>query len=387
MLLKEMIFDGRYPNLRVDPQWFEDRHPLEFLAKVEDPIALYRPSPEVIRAPTAPVLTVTLVLGTAHLTWSPSETDITEIRSYSIYRGIDGATPTLLLVCEVERDFLGGITGVESCTTTPSIALDDTGRVIDKVTVEDAPISYVDSAVTVGHTYCYYVTAQVLGNNQSVAQGPPSAASNTACVTIAAAAVQLYSAWSPWTTITPSGPYAPGLAAVQAGNPKPFVVVVAQLLSGDDPMFTYGGTNPVAKMGGSNGACWMYVFDLSAHPPATNVLNATNGNSNYTAATFYNVSSYQTHMSAMFPGLPFLDTYNPVPTGSCLVPACKAVHSSIPTISSSDPAALTQTTSADIFNNGTIIASFQFPTQVSVTSTCNSGPGPLDNIPSCLLSP
>lgn len=185
MLLRNMTFDGRYPNLRVDPAWWEGRHPLEFLAKVDDPIALYRPSPEVIFGPTAPVLTVVSSAGTAAVLWTPSQTDITEIRSYTIFRGQDGAPPTQLLVCNVLRDFLGGIIGVQNCTTTPSIPSDDdTGQVIDKVTVEDAPILYVDSAVTSGHTYCYYVTAQPMGNNQSVAQGPPSPASNTACVTV-----------------------------------------------------------------------------------------------------------------------------------------------------------------------------------------------------------
>lgn len=125
------------------------------------------------------------------LTWSPSETDITEIASYTIFRGVDGATPTLLLVCAVQRDFLGGIIGVEHCTTIPSIPHNDSGdsgSVYDKVTVHDAPVSYVDTTVTVGHTFCYYVTAQPMGNNQSVAQGPPSAPSNTTCVTVTATA-------------------------------------------------------------------------------------------------------------------------------------------------------------------------------------------------------
>jgi len=57
MLLKDMVFDGRYPNMRVDPAWYEAKHPQETLPRVEDPVALYRPSPEVIAAPTAPVIT------------------------------------------------------------------------------------------------------------------------------------------------------------------------------------------------------------------------------------------------------------------------------------------------------------------------------------------
>jgi hypothetical protein len=182
-LLKDLIPDGRYPNLRVLPDWFEPKPPQEFLPKVEDPIALYWPSPEVIAAPTAPVLTVTAGNLTANLTWTPAETDITEIVSYTIWRGVDGATPTSLIVCAVQRDFLGGIIGVANCTTIPTVPNDNTGPVVDKPGPEDAPISYVDSTLTVGHVYCYAVSAQPLGNNQSVGQGPPSPQSNTVCIT------------------------------------------------------------------------------------------------------------------------------------------------------------------------------------------------------------
>lgn len=187
MLLREMRFDGRYPNMRVDPEWYEDKHPQEFMPKVEDPVALYRPSVEVIAAPTAPVLVATLVGATANLTWTPAETNITEIAKYSINRSVDGGPLIPLIVCAVLRDFLGGIIGVQNCTTTPSIPHDDTssGSVYDKVTVEDAPITYIDSTVLPGHTYCYNVLATPMGNNQSVAQGPPSPTSNTACVTTA----------------------------------------------------------------------------------------------------------------------------------------------------------------------------------------------------------
>jgi hypothetical protein len=51
-----MVFDGRYPNMRVAPDWYEGKHPQEYLPKVDDPTALFRPAPEVILAPTAPVL-------------------------------------------------------------------------------------------------------------------------------------------------------------------------------------------------------------------------------------------------------------------------------------------------------------------------------------------
>lgn len=45
MLLKDMVRDGYQPNLLVDPAWYEPEHPLEDLQPVDDPVALYRPSP------------------------------------------------------------------------------------------------------------------------------------------------------------------------------------------------------------------------------------------------------------------------------------------------------------------------------------------------------
>lgn len=117
-----------------------------------------------------------------NLTWSPAESGITDIASYSIFRAVDGGASTLLINCPVLRDFLGGIIGVQNCTTVPNIPTnDDSGSVYDK-TVPDAPITYVDTAVSIGHQYCYQITAIPMGNNQAVAQGPPNN-SNVACTT------------------------------------------------------------------------------------------------------------------------------------------------------------------------------------------------------------
>jgi hypothetical protein len=54
MLLNDMVSDGYTRNLIVDPAWYDAPHPLESLPRVEDPIGLYRPAPEVSK-PTASV--------------------------------------------------------------------------------------------------------------------------------------------------------------------------------------------------------------------------------------------------------------------------------------------------------------------------------------------
>lgn len=125
-------------------------------------------------------------MGTATLTWSPAETDITEIATYQIFRNEDAGEYALLIECAVLRDMFGGIIGVQHCTTTASRD-DDTGQVVDKF-IEDAPVTYVDDTVQQGHAYCYYVLATPMGNNLYTGSGPPSAPSNVLCVTVLATA-------------------------------------------------------------------------------------------------------------------------------------------------------------------------------------------------------
>ena len=46
MLLRNMIADGYYPNLIVDPHWYEPKHPQEALPSLKDPVTLFRPAPD-----------------------------------------------------------------------------------------------------------------------------------------------------------------------------------------------------------------------------------------------------------------------------------------------------------------------------------------------------
>lgn len=109
------------------------------------------------------------------LTWQPSETNITEIKSYTIFRSEDGGEYAPLVVCAVLRDFLGGIRSIEHCTTTVPPADSDL------YLPDDAPVSYLDTSTLPGHTYCYYVTAQPMGNTIAHSSGSDSAPSNIAC--------------------------------------------------------------------------------------------------------------------------------------------------------------------------------------------------------------
>lgn len=182
MLLKDMVFDGRFPNMRVDPAWYEARHPQETLPRVEDPVALYRPSPEVIAAPTAPTLSGVLVANAPELSWIGADTEITEIASYDIFVSIDGAPQTHLVNLPVIKDQFDAVIGITGGTISPLPA--SPGNPYVKTTPDELiTYSYADVTAVAGHTYCYNVIANPQGNNQSTAQGPPSAPSNTVCLT------------------------------------------------------------------------------------------------------------------------------------------------------------------------------------------------------------
>jgi hypothetical protein len=47
MRYRDLVEDGHIPGLMVHPDWWEPRHPQEIPVTVTDPIALWRPSPEI----------------------------------------------------------------------------------------------------------------------------------------------------------------------------------------------------------------------------------------------------------------------------------------------------------------------------------------------------
>jgi len=111
-LLKELVFDGHMPNLRVHGSCYEPRHPQETLPRMDDPVALYRPAPENLNPPTAPVLSGVIAGLDGDLDWTASESDISQITHYELWRSAssEGGGFELIQTETVERDFLGGIT-------------------------------------------------------------------------------------------------------------------------------------------------------------------------------------------------------------------------------------------------------------------------------------
>jgi hypothetical protein len=83
----ESVFDGQTANLRVHKECYEPKHPQEFLPKVVDPIALWRPSPEWGGA--ASVVTAQLnEEGFVELSWTEAEIFNARFESYDVYRAV-----------------------------------------------------------------------------------------------------------------------------------------------------------------------------------------------------------------------------------------------------------------------------------------------------------
>lgn len=88
MRYRDLVEDGHVPGLLVSPDWWEPKHPQEIPVEVTDPVALYRPAPEISisagyadpenpaggAAPTTPSGAITGVTATA---MSGDETHVT----------------------------------------------------------------------------------------------------------------------------------------------------------------------------------------------------------------------------------------------------------------------------------------------------------------------
>jgi hypothetical protein len=86
-LLKELVMDGYYPNIRVCQGCYDPPQPQERLAVVSDPLALFKPAVDTVFI-SPPVLVANVVGVSVALTWSGFNGDV----SGDIYTGnyVDG---------------------------------------------------------------------------------------------------------------------------------------------------------------------------------------------------------------------------------------------------------------------------------------------------------
>lgn len=105
-LLRDLVFDGYYPGLRVCSGCYDDKQPQEFLIDVTDPIALWRPSPEF--GPKPSVLSGYGISDKIFLTWTETTPrGGARVSSYSIFRAVSSdptsfPPPSFLAILPVE---------------------------------------------------------------------------------------------------------------------------------------------------------------------------------------------------------------------------------------------------------------------------------------------
>lgn len=136
---RDSKFDGYFPNLRVHPECWEDKHPQDHLPKVSDPIALWRPSPE------TPGLIPPMLIGDSG--------GLAVLLSWTEAVWTEGARPESYRVMRSEDD-------------ADYIALADFPIVYDVFAeLLSETLAYSDFALEAGHVYTYRIDAvQADGN-------------------------------------------------------------------------------------------------------------------------------------------------------------------------------------------------------------------------------
>ena len=162
-LLRDLVFDGYMPGLRVCVDCYDPRHPQEFLQDTADPQGLWQPSPEF--GPKGPVLSVMQGAQDNILNWTAANTEGgARIDSYVLYRAVsyDGGLTfqpfAQIYSVIVPYDLFGANLWL------PDHPLDYTPVVPPGVVVVD-PYTYTDNAVVPGLTYLYQVFG-VYGSRQ-----------------------------------------------------------------------------------------------------------------------------------------------------------------------------------------------------------------------------
>lgn len=155
-LLRDLVFDGYMPGLRVCVDCYDPVQQQEFLVDVTDPVALWKPSPEF--SPSAPVLSGMLVGGLPHLAW----TQVIlrggpRVDAYEVYRAdsSDGLVFSDFVLLASFPVLYYGDAGQQSLAD----LVDHGNPLADNGGVSDQTLTYIDTTIAAGFTYQY----QVLG--------------------------------------------------------------------------------------------------------------------------------------------------------------------------------------------------------------------------------
>ena len=159
-LLRDLVFDGYMPGLRVCVDCYDPRHPQEFLQDTADPIALWHPSPEY--GPAGATLTVTQGLTDNLLNWTKADprggariANYTVMRATSYDGGVTFQTPVAIYNVVVQYDSFGVL-----LFDPDHPELDYTPDIPPGTVIVD-PYVYDDTNIVPGLTYQYFVAAYI----------------------------------------------------------------------------------------------------------------------------------------------------------------------------------------------------------------------------------
>lgn len=158
-LLRDLVFDGYMPGLRVCVDCYDPRHPQESLQDTADPVGLWQPSPEF--GPVGPVLSITQGVNENILNWTaadpaggPNILNYTVFRAVSYDGGLNYQPYVEIYNVVVQYDAFGAI------IFQPTHPLDYIPYVPPGEVIVD-PYTYTDTAVEAGLHYQYYVAAYI----------------------------------------------------------------------------------------------------------------------------------------------------------------------------------------------------------------------------------
>ena len=157
--LRDLVFDGYYPGLRVCVDCYDPRHPQESLQDTADPVGLWQPSPEF--GPVGPELSITQQTGKNVLNWTPADpAGGPNILNYTVFRatsydgGVSYEPAVAIYNVVVQYDEFGAI------LWKPQHPL-DYQPYVPKGEVVVNPYTYTDNAIQAGLHYQYFVAAYI----------------------------------------------------------------------------------------------------------------------------------------------------------------------------------------------------------------------------------
>lgn len=157
--LRNLVFDGYMPGIRVCTSCYDGRHPQEYPINVTDPEALWKPAPD--DAPWDAVVSATVSNGQINLSWTaPDPSGAARYETYTLARAYspDGTTFTAFTTLGVfPLTYWGDDLDLSDLVENGDPAIDNGG-------IESQTLAYADTASEVGY-YQYNLTAQDINGN------------------------------------------------------------------------------------------------------------------------------------------------------------------------------------------------------------------------------